>query len=306
MRNGYDTMQYRISSSMSSFCKKMDMEKAMRLVADAGFEAIDFPFSAYSSTPDSPMMRENWRDWVRQVRELSERLDLPIWQAHASWEQAIGENFRYEAPHEVYFRTMEACRTVGCKHLIFHPLRQPDRVDSMAMRQRIHDYNVRWFHDLVSAAEEFDVTINLENTFDSHHTQRPGDLPYPYTTAQDMIDLMRDIGSSRVAICLDTGHANISAQDIPAMIRAFRGDLATVHLNDNYGYVTPIYEDLHLFPGYGRIEWDEVLRALREVRFRGNYNIEPISELKRMPDSVRAIQLKAAADTLRALIQESE
>ena len=299
-------MQNRISSSMSSFCKKMDMAQAMRLVAQAGFEAIDFPFSAYSSTPDSPMMQDSWRDWVRQVKSLSEQLGLPIYQAHASWEQAIGENFRYEPPHEVYYRTLEACRMVGCKHLIFHPLRQPDRVDSPAMRQRIHDYNVRWFHDLLAAAEEFDVIINLENTFDSHHTQKNGDLPYPYTTAQDMIDLMRDIGSSRVAICLDTGHANISAQDIPAMIRQFRSDLATVHLNDNYGYITPIYEDLHLFPGYGRIEWVEVFRALREVHFRGNYNIEPISELKRVPNSVRAIQLRAAADTLRALIAESE
>jgi len=282
------------------------MASAMQMVKQAGFEALDFPFSAYSSTTDSPMMQESWRSWVRQVKELSEQLQLPIFQAHASWHQAIGENFRYEAPDEVYYRTMEACRMVGCKHLIFHPLRQSERVDSLSMKQRIHDYNVRWFHDLLSAAQEYDVTINLENTFDSHHTQRPSDLPYPYTTAQDMLDLMHDIGSTRVAICLDTGHANISAQDIPQMIRAFRSDLATVHLNDNYGYVTPIYEDLHLFPGYGRIEWDEVFKALREIGFKGNYNIEPIAELKRMPDSVRAIQLRAAADTLRALLRHNE
>lgn len=299
-------MQYRISSSMSSFCKKMSLPQAMRMVSEAGFEAVDFPFSAYSSDPGSPLLTDSWRQWVREVKSLSEELNLPIYQAHASWQQAIGENFRYEAPQEVYYRTMEACRTVGCKQLIFHPLRQPDRVDSLAMRQRIHDYNVRWFHDLVSAAEEFDVTINLENTFDSHHTQKPGDLPYPYTTAQDMLDLMHDVGSTRVAICLDTGHANISAQDIPQMIRMFRSDLNTVHLNDNYGRIEPIYEDLHLFPGYGRIEWDAVFKALREVNFRGIYNIEPISELKRMSNRVRAIQLRAAADTLCALLAESE
>ncbi len=282
------------------------MASAMQMVKNAGFEAVDFPFSAYSATPDSPMMQESWRSWVKQVKELSEQLQLPIFQAHASWEQAIGDDFRYEAPHEIYYRTMEACRSLGCRNLIFHPLRQPERVDSLAMRQRIHDYNVRWFHDLVSAAQEFDVVINLENTFDSHHTQKAGDLPYPYTTAQDMIDLMRDIGSNRVAICLDTGHANISAQDIPQMIRVFRSDLATVHLNDNYGYITPIYEDLHLFPGYGRIEWGEVFKALREINFRGIYNIEPIGELKHLPDSVRLIQLRAAADTLHALLRESE
>ncbi len=298
-------MHEMISSSMSSFCKKMDMASAMRMVKQAGFEALDFPFSAYSSAPDGPMLREDWRTWVRRVKELSETLQLPIVQAHASWHQAIGENFRYEAPDEVYYRTIEACHMVGCNHLIFHPLRQPERIDSLSMRRRIHDYNVRWFHELVSAAQEYDVTINLENTFDSHHTQKAGDLPYPYTTAQDMLDLMHDIGSTRVAICLDTGHANISAQDIPSMIRQFRGDLATVHLNDNYGYITPIYEDLHLFPGYGRIEWDEVFSALREVRFKGSFNVEPIAELRRMPERVRAIQLRAAADTLRALLNET-
>lgn len=299
-------MQYRISSSMSSFCRKMDIAEAMQLLVQAGFEAVDFPFSAYSTDPNSPMMRESWRQWVREVKALSEQLNLPIFQAHASWHQAIGDGFRYEAPDEVYYRTMEACHMLGCRNLIFHPLRQPNRVDSLSMRRRIHDYNVRWFHDLVSAAEQFDVVINLENTFDSHHTQTGNDLPYPYTTAQDMLDLMHDIGSSRVAICLDTGHANISAQNIPDMIRRFRGDLATVHLNDNYGYISPVYEDLHLFPGYGRIEWDEVFKALREIKFRGIYNIEPISELKRMPTSVRKIQLHAAADTLRTLLAESE
>lgn len=296
-------MYTRISSAMASFCRNMPLEAAMRMVKDAGFDGVDFPLNVFSSTPDSPMQKENWRDWVREVKHLSETLGLPIVQAHATWEQEIPEGFRYEAPYEVYFRSIEACAMLGCTDLIFHPLRQPERVDSMQLRQRIHDYNVRWFYDLVSTAERCGVVINLENTFDSHRTQKPGDLPYPYTTAQDMLDLMNDIGGNHVRICLDTGHANISAQDIPEMIRIFGRDLSTVHLNDNYGRIEPVYEDLHLFPGYGRIEWAPVFRALREVGFRGSYNIEPIGELKRVPDQIRKIQLRAAAETLRALIE---
>lgn len=295
-------MFYQISSAMASLCKTMPMERAMTLIREAGFESLDFPFSTYSWTPDSPLNRDDWRDWAREVRKTSERLHLPITQAHATWQQGIPADFHYEAPQEVYFRTMEACRMVGCRQLIFHPLRQLERVDSLSMRNRIHDWNIRWFHDLLAAAERFDIIINLENTFDSHHVQKAGDPPYPYTTAQDMLDLMHDIGSSRVQLCLDTGHANISAQNIPEMIRAFRSDLATVHLNDNYGLIAPIYEDLHLFPGYGRIDWEGVFAALREIHFRGVLNIEPIAELRRMPDSVRLIQLRAAADTLRALV----
>ena len=296
-------MMKKISTAMASFCRDNTVEESLRLVKSAGFDSVDFPLSAYGNSPSKPLFQENWRTWVREVKSICDRLDLPVTQAHAPWDQAIGENFRYEPPQEIFYRAMEACHMLGCRHLIFHPLRQPDRVDSLAMRQRIHDYNVRWFHDLLPAAERFDIVINLENTFDSHHTQKAGDLPYPYTTAQDMLDLMHDIGSTRVQICLDTGHANISEQDIPAMIRAFRSDLATVHLNDNYGRIAPIYEDLHLFPGYGRIDWQAVSQALEDVRFRGTINMEPIGELKHLSDELRLIQLRAAAETLRCLFR---
>lgn len=297
-------MQTKISISIASVCRNQPLDSVLRMVKAAGFDSVDFPFSTFSSTPLCPMNQPHWRDWVRQVAELTQGIGLPVTQAHASWEQGIPADFHYEAPHDLYYRTMEACRAVGCRQLIFHPLRQLERVDSLAMRQRIHEYNVRWFHDLLSAAESNDIVINLENTFDSHHTQKPDDLPYPYTTAQDMLDLMRDVGSLRVQICLDTGHANISAQDIPAMIRAFRKDLATVHLNDNYGRIGPIYEDLHLFPGYGRIGWKDVFAALREIGFDGVMNIEPIGELRNASEQVRLIQLHAAAATLRALLEE--
>ena len=80
--------------------------------------------------------------------------------------------------------------------------------------------------------------INLENTFDYRHLQQQGDAPVPYTTAQDMLELVYGIGSNRVQLCLDTGHAHISGQDVPEMIRAWRGNLATLHLNDDYG-LTP-------------------------------------------------------------------
>lgn len=297
-------MQKRISTSIASICRNQPLDSVLRMIKAAGFDSVDFPFSTFSNAPTSPLNLPDWQRWVRNVKELTNEIGLPVTQAHASWEQGIPADYHYEAPHDIYYRTMEACHAVGCRQLIFHPLRQPERVDSLAMRRRIHEWNVRWFFDLVSAAEEYDIIINLENTFDSHHVQKPGDLPYPYTTAQDMIDLMHDIGSLRVQLCLDTGHANISAQDIPAMIRTFRKDLATVHLNDNYGRIGPIYEDLHLFPGYGRIAWREVFTALRETGFDGVMNIEPIGELKTASEQIRLIQLKAAADTLRASMNE--
>lgn len=296
-------MFYRISSSTASISRNMSVDASLRLLHEAGFDGVDFPLSVYSAEPNTPLRGEDWRQWVRSVEESCRRWQLPVVQAHASWHQNIPEDFRYVPPQEIYERTFEACRMLGCRNLIFHPLRQPERVGDESLRRRIHDYNVRWFHDLLPAAERCDVVINLENTFDSHHVQRAEDAPYPYTTAADMLALLHDIGSRHVALCLDTGHANISGEDVPAMIRAFGRELATVHLNDNYGRIGPIYEDLHLFVGYGRLDWSGIFAALQEIRFAGSLNLEPISELKRMPERIRLIQLRAAAETLRALAE---
>lgn len=273
----------------------------MRLVARAGFEGLDFPLSVYSTEPDSPLQGSAWREWAVEAAKAAERCGLPVVQAHAPWHQRMDAGLRYEAPWEIFGRVMEACHILGCRHLIFHPQRQLARVDSAALRSRIHDYNVRWFRALLPLAERFDIVINLENTFDSHHVQGPSDPPYPYTRAEDLLALQRDIGSSRVMLCLDTGHANIEAQDVPAMIRAYGDSLATVHLNDNYGRIGPIYEDLHLYPGSGLLDWNAIFAALRETGFSGAYNMEPIAQLKRQTDELRLISLRAAANILRTL-----
>lgn len=99
--------------------------------------------------------------------------------------------------------------------LIFHPVLYLHRMPDRSLWPRIHDWNVRWFHELLPLAEKFDIVINLENTFDYRHLQQPGDAPVPYTTAQDMLELVYGIGSNRVQLCLDTGHAHISGQDVP-------------------------------------------------------------------------------------------
>ena len=287
-------MQYKISSAMASFCKRTDIADAMEQIKTAGYTSLDFPLHLFAVGFDAPLLQENWREWVRELAGLSRRLQLPITQAHAPWVQDIPADFHYEAPWEMYFRCIEACAMLDCRHLIFHPVRQRERVDSLAMRNRIHDWNVRWFHDLTATAERWGVCINLENTFDSHQVQKEGDLPYPYTTAEDMLALVRDIGSAHVSLCLDTGHANLSEQDIPAMIRAFRGNLTTLHLNDNRGKGEKGKEDLHLFPGKGMISWRPVLEALADISYRGVWNFEPIDELPEVQREQRITLLSEA------------
>ena len=299
-------MEYQFSSAIASFCGNTDLFSAMDLVKQAGYDSLDFPFSVYSVGYKPPMLGENWKSWIKTVQQYANKIGLTISQGHSAWLQDIPSDFSYVSPGELYFRTLEAASILGCKHVIFHPVRLRERVENLSVRERIHDWNVRWFHELIPVAEKFDVYINLENTFDSHNYQKAGDPPHAYTTGEDMIALLRDLSSDRVRLCLDTGHANNAGQDIAAMIRMFRSDLATVHLNDNFGYRGEGISDLHLFPGEGNIPWRDVLTALKEIRFRGVMNIEPIAQLPTLSNAQRQIRLAEGLNKLRCMLDVSK
>jgi hypothetical protein len=86
------------------------------------------------------------------------------------------------------------------------------------------------------------------------------------------------------------------------MIRSFRSNLATVHLNDNFGISKNGFSDLHLFPGEGSLLWEPIFRALKEIRFSGVMNVEPIANLPHMMDAQRQTRL---ADGLNKLSSSS-
>ena len=297
IHSGKEFMKY--TSAMAHFCKTTTVFDAMQTIRDAGFDGLDFPISVYSRPLDSPLRKDDWRQWTREVRRFSDRIGLPVLQAHASWEQTVAEDFHFEPPYEIYARTMEACHILGCRNLVFHPVLYLFRVRGEGMKERLHEWNVQWFRALLPLAEKFDLVIELENMFDYRHVQLPGDPAFPYTSAEDMLALCDWLNSDRVRICLDTGHANIAGQDVPAMIRRYGDRLAVLHLNDNFGKIEPVFEDLHLFPGYGLLDWEAIFSALHEIRYDGTVNMEPVAQLDRMPPELRVLQLRTALEILR-------
>lgn len=68
------------------------------------------------------------------------------------------------------------------------------------------------------------------------------------------------VGSARIRMCLDTGHANITTGDVPGVIRAAAPAVAYLHIHDNDGAA-----DDHRMPGEGTVHWPAVAAALRDT-----------------------------------------
>lgn len=108
-------------------------------------------------------------------------------------------------------------------------------------------------------------------------------------TMDDYDRLLKAVNAPNLAICLDTGHANISRVDIPAFIRRAGNRLAALHIADNLGQT-----DDHMLPyGRGTVPWTAAMRALREVGYSGLFNFEVPGE-NRCPMPMRLAKLDYA------------
>jgi len=95
--------------------------------------------------------------------------------------------------------------------------------------------------------------------------------------SRDGIKMLDDVSSDNVRLLLDTGHAMISFHNtwkesgphpVDAILES-KKYLAYVHADDNNGML-----DEHLVPGTGVIDFEDVVKALRQIGYEGYVSFE--------------------------------
>ena len=100
-------------------------------------------------------------------------------------------------------------------------------------------------------------------------------------------------------ICLDTGHLNLHDKDQRNFILKAGKRLRALHIADNEGKT-----DQHMMPyGRGNIDFDEVVKALREVDYQGLFNLEIPGENHR-PDEIQGYKLEYIVKCYAYLMSE--
>lgn len=277
-----------------------DLE-ALEILAEANIENVDFWLYLQSLDETYALWQDDWKQWTEKIKKKSDELGLVISQCHALFNIFIPEDFLYIPPQEIIYRNFHACKILGCSKLVFHPLFFLKRVTSLDVHERILQYNLRWFKELLPIAEELSIEIDIENGFDFANIQQAGDSPFAFSTVEDVCWLVDKLNHPLVRVCFDTGHANISGLNVAESIRNIGARLGTLHLQDNFGKITPIESDVHLIPGHGNIDWREVIEALKNVNFQGVLNMEPVDALPRLPRDLMVHHLNSGAVFLQKM-----
>ena len=103
--------------------------------------------------------------------------------------------------------------------------------------------------------------------------------------------------------CLDIGHAEMKGLDAtaPDMIRALGSRLQALHLHDN-----DRWKDLHQIPFAGSIDWNEVVRALRDVDYKGEFTLEADTYLNAFNAENIEVGVKNLANAAKKLVEMFE
>ncbi|WP_457611730.1 sugar phosphate isomerase/epimerase family protein, partial [Methanocaldococcus sp.] len=128
------------------------------------------------------------------------------------------------------------------------------------LKDEILDNNFSTISKLVEIAEDYNITLGLENM--------PNFRGVLCQKINEIYEILNEIDSKNLKVTLDVGHAN-TVGDVIEFIRKLNKNIAHVHIHDNNGY-----EDEHLRVGEGSINFYKVLEELIKIDYDGILSIE--------------------------------
>lgn len=264
----------KISTQFGKLTKTFGMEGSIRILANAGFEAMDLSVTGnmipweegFFTDVNAPEFTEHFEN----IAKIAEKYGVRIGMTHAPYCMTWWDD--PEAYALVQQQTIRAIRATGimkCPYIVAHPVLHSD-FNNGQNKERALQTNLDYFGVLAPFLKENNVVMCIENLY---FGERPNPkIPNSCTSAEQMVELIDKLNQMHgncFAACLDSGHATISGQDPIHMLKVLRDRLRVLHIHDNYGTI-----DNHVLPGYGVIDWKLFMKTLGEIGYQGDFNFE--------------------------------
>ena len=255
-------------------------EEGIRLIAEAGFDAVDFSFTW------DPYVLEtgHGESWYRQLRKVAEANGVSFNQAHAPFASSYLDPEKTAVRFREIVRAMRHAGILGVDTVIVHPMRHLRYADA-GIPEQLFEMNMEFYGKLIPYCQEYGVRIALENMW---QYEPKGVINHSTcSTPAEMIRYHDTLNSPWVTCCLDLGHAAL-VEDVPGFIRALGPErLQALHVHDVDGV-----HDNHMPPFTGVGKWDQVGEALKEIGYRGVFTFETSYWFKKLPLDLHGDALK--------------
>ena len=282
----------------------LDLETGFERINKAGFDCIDLNLDVFlknSELYQGEMNRffeqsiEELRQYFTSYQEGAEQYSLSWSQMHAPYPVWV---LGREEQNRIMIETVTPkCLAIagflGIPYVVIHPFKMQYRQTCREERRQ----NMAFFKNLIKPAREHNVTICLENLYESMGGRLvEGVCSAPEEAAWYIDGLNGEAGEERFGFCLDTGHLELVKRPPYKTVLRLGHRIKILHLHENDGI-----EDLHQIPyTFGRkagdgFDWEGLLAGLRETGYDGVLNFETFPAMNSFPESVKEEVLRTIA-----------
>lgn len=277
------------STEISSCAEIVGEHKAVELIAKAGFDAWDFSMFAMADynyqenclrDNNHPLAGSNYLKFARELKKIGEDNGIHCNQSHAPFPS-------YSPQVRSYLkRAIECTAEAGGKICIIHP------ANSSTVQE-----NAEMYFELLPFAKECDVKIATENMY--NWDDQKGHSCFAACATPESFNAHLDaVNDDYFIACLDIGHTEMKGSETSAveMIHALGTRLKALHIHDN-----DLLHDSHQIPFSMQIDFNAVIKALKEIGYDGYFTLEAIEFLRDYSSDNVEIGVKKLAESAKKL-----
>ncbi len=250
------------STEIASTARIVGEEKALELIAKAGFDAWDFSMFSMCRYDwenkcilenDHPLAGTNYLSFARNLKKIGLDNGIVCNQSHAPFPSYCADIRSYLK------RAIECTAEAGGEICIIHPNNHKSAQE-----------NAKMYFELLPFAKQCGVKIATENmwSWDSENNRASFAA---CATSEDFNAHLNAVDDDFFVACLDIGHAEMMGDDTSAegMIKALGNKLQALHIHDN-----DRWHDSHQIPFSMDIDFNAVVKALKDIDYKGYFTLE--------------------------------
>ncbi len=271
-------------------------QKAVELIAKAGFDAWDFSmfdmcrydWAAGKMLPsDHPLAGANYLAFARELKHIGLENGIVCNQSHAPFPTGC------RAIRDYLQRAIECTAEAGGEICVIHP-------DNNASAEQ----NAEMYQELLPFARGCGVKIATENMW-NWDEEKGHSCFAACATPESFVKHIDVVGDDFLVACLDIGHAEMKGSDTSAveLIHALGHRLQSLHIHDN-----DKLHDSHQIPFSMAIDFPPIVKALKSIGYSGYFTLESdYYVFNRAPGAVYGClcDLAAAAKRLVMMFEEA-
>ncbi|MBQ7718451.1 MAG: sugar phosphate isomerase/epimerase [Clostridia bacterium] len=252
----------KISTEIGSAAKIIGEEKAVEYFAKAGFDAWDFSMFVMCEYDrvkgclkenSHPLASSDYLGFARRLKKIGLDNGIVCNQSHAPFPT------KYPEVRPFLKRAIECTAEAGGEICIIHPDNDKNA-----------DENRELYLELLPFAKDHNVKIATENMW-NWDKEKDQAVFAACATPESFNAHLDAVNDKYLTACLDIGHAEMRGLHTSAveMIRALGERLTALHIHDN-----DLWHDSHQIPFSMKINFEEVVKALKEVNYSGYFTLE--------------------------------